>query len=369
MNIDLEKSWFIGDSTKDIMAAKNAGMKSILVLTGYAGNDGGYEVTPDFVAKNLSEAVKLILKEIQNVIVSRTPLRMSFVGGGSDLPSYYRKKGGAVLSTTVNKYMYVTVNQKFDDDIRLSYSITENVNSIHQIKHPIVRNTLKLLDIKGGVEITSISDIPSQGSGLGSSSSYTVALLHALYAYKGEEVSKEELGRLSSHIEIDLCGDIIGKQDQYAAAFGGLNLIEFNEDDSVKVNPVICKPETIKKMQESIIVFYTGRTRRASTLLSKQSDNMKHAQKRKLMSNMVSLAYEMKDLLENDNIESLGELLDQNWQLKRQITSGISDLQIDDLYNKGILAGATGGKLLGAGNGGFMIFFAPKEKHVKLGLN
>jgi len=297
------------------------------------------------------------------MIVSRAPLRMSFVGGGSDLPSYYRQNGGAVLSTSVDKYMYVTINKKFDNDIRLSYSITENESSIQQIKHPIVRNTLELLGIQGGVEITSISEIPSQGSGLGSSSSYTVALLHALHAYKDEDISKEELGRLSSYIEIDLCGDRIGKQDQYAAAFGGLNLIEFNEDDSVVVSPVICKPETIKKMEESIIVFYTDRTRSASSLLSKQSDNMKQADKRELMSNMVSLAYDMRSLLENDDVESLGELLDKNWQLKRQMTEGISDPQIDDWYSKGKLAGATGGKILGAGNGGFMMFFAPKEKH------
>ncbi|MDC0549773.1 GHMP kinase [Alphaproteobacteria bacterium] len=300
------------------------------------------------------------------MIISRTPLRMSFVGGGSDLPSYYKQKGGAVLSTSVNKYIYVTVNQKFDNDIRLSYSITENESNIKQIKHPVVRNTLELLDIQGGIEITSISDIPSHGSGLGSSSTYTVALLHALYAYRGKNISKEELGRLSCHIEIDLCGDTIGKQDQYAAAFGGLNLIEFNEDDSVVVSPVICKPKTIKKLEDSIIVFYTGRTRSASALLSKQSDNMKQAEKRDLMSNMVSLAYDMRRLLENNDIEPLGELLDQNWQLKRQMTRGISDSQIDGWYNKGILAGATGGKLLGAGNGGFIMFIAPKEKHAKI---
>jgi D-glycero-alpha-D-manno-heptose-7-phosphate kinase len=300
------------------------------------------------------------------MIVVRAPLRMSFVGGGSDLPSYYKQKGGAVLSTSIDKYMYVTVNKKFDDYIRLSYSITENESSIQKIKHPIARNTLELLDIQGGIEITSISDIPSHGSGLGSSSSYTVALLHALYAYKGKSVSKEELGRLSSHIEIDLCGDRIGKQDQYAAAFGGLNLIEFNEDDSVVVSPIICKPETIKKMEESIIVFYTGRARSVSTLLSEQSDNMKRSDKRKLMSNMVSLAYEMRSLLENNDVEMLGEVLDKNWQLKRQMTVGISDFQIDGWYKKGILAGATGGKLLGAGNGGFIMFFAPKEKHINI---
>ena len=302
------------------------------------------------------------------MILVRTPLRMSFVGGGSDLPSYYKKMGGAVLSTSVDKYMYVTVNQKFDNNIRLSYSVTENENSAKQIKHPIVRNTLDLLNIKGGIEITSISDIPSQGSGLGSSSSYTVALLHALYAYKGHNASKEELARLSSHIEIDLCGDKIGKQDQYAAAFGGLNLIEFNEDETVLVSPVTCKPSTIKKMEESIIVFYTGRTRSAAALLSEQSNNMKQASKRNLMSEMVSLVYDMKNLLENDDIESLGGLLDKNWQLKRQITAGVSDPQIDNWYNKGISAGAKGGKLLGAGNGGFMMFFAPKEKHANISI-
>ena len=300
------------------------------------------------------------------MIVSRTPLRMSFVGGGSDLPSYYRQKGGAVLSTSIDKYIYVTVNKKFDSDIRLSYSLTENESSAKQIKHPIVRNALSFLGIERGIEITSISDIPSHGSGLGSSSSYTVALLHALYSYQGKSISKEELGRLSSYIEIDLCGDNIGKQDQYAASFGGLNLIKFNEDDSVEVSPIICKPETILRMEESILVFYTGRTRSASSLLNDLSENMNRPKKRALMSDMVSIAYEMKDLLENNDVDFVGELLDKNWKLKRQMTLGISDAQIDDLYNKGILAGATGGKLLGAGNGGFIMFFAPKEKHVNI---
>jgi Predicted kinase related to galactokinase and mevalonate kinase len=206
------------------------------------------------------------------MIICKTPLRMSFVGGGSDLPVYYRQVKGAVLSTSIDKYMYVTVNQKFDGDIRLSYSVTENVNCADELKHPIVRNILKLLSIKGGVEITSMADIPSRGSGLGSSSSYTVGLLHALYAYKNNYISKAELGRLASYVEIELCGEPIGKQDQYAAAFGGLNLICFHVDDSVSVEPVICKPETIKKMEESIIVFYTGRTRSASALLCEQSN-------------------------------------------------------------------------------------------------
>ena len=288
---------------------------------------------------------------------------MSFVGGGSDLPAYYRQEEGAVLSTAIDKYMYVTVNKKFDGDIRLSYSVTEDVNHIDQLKHPIVRNVLELLNIDGGIEIASMADIPSKGSGLGSSSSYTVALLHALYAYKSRYISKQELGRIASYVEIELCGDPIGKQDQYAASFGGLNLIRFHEDDSVSVDPIICKPETVMKMEESILAFYTGRTRSASALLSEQSKNMAGVEKRMLMREMVNLAHEMKVLLESDDLDAVGELLDKNWKLKCQMAAGITDPQIDQWYKKGISAGAKGGKLLGAGNGGFMIFFASIEKH------
>ncbi len=288
---------------------------------------------------------------------------MSFVGGGSDLPAYFRKEEGAVISTSIDKYMYVTVNQKFDGDIRLSYSITEDVTHVKHIKHPVVRNILELLKIDGGIEIASMADIPSKGSGLGSSSSYTVALLHALYAYKNSYISKNGLGELASHVEIELCGDSIGKQDQYAAAFGGLNLIRFHSDDSVSVDPIICKPETLKKMQESILVFYTERTRSTSALLSEQSNNMARSEKRRLMSDMVKLAYELKQLLESDDLDAVGELLDKNWKLKCKMAAGITDAQIDDWYQRGISAGAKGGKLLGAGNGGFMMFFAPVEKH------
>tara|TARA_B100000900_G_scaffold178194_1_gene151080 strand:- start:3665 stop:4642 length:978 start_codon:yes stop_codon:yes gene_type:complete len=300
------------------------------------------------------------------MIISRAPLRMSFVGGGSDLPAYFQKNGGAVLSTSINKYVYVTVNKKFDNDIRISYSITENVNNARQIKHPIVRNALKLLGISNGIEITSVSDIPSLGSGLGSSSSFTVALLHALCTYMGEKISKEKLSSLSSHIEIDLCKDEIGYQDQYAAAYGGINLIEFNKDDNVLVSPINCKIQTIKKIEESIILFYTGRTRKASSILQEQSKNMKNSLKIEMMKKMVSLVYEMKNQLQKNCIKSFGELLDKNWKLKRKMTKHISDYQIDEWYNKGILAGASGGKLLGAGNGGFMIFFAPKKNHEKI---
>lgn len=300
------------------------------------------------------------------MIISKTPFRMSFVGGGSDSPAYYRYNEGAVLSTSIDKYMYVTVNQKFDGNIRLSYSTTEDASHRNQIKHPVVRNVLDLMNISGGIEIASMADIPSKGSGLGSSSSYTVALLHALHAYKNEYISQSDLARLASYVEIEMCGDPIGKQDQYAAAFGGLNLIRFHEDDSVTVDPIISKPETIKKLENSILVFYTGRTRSSSAILSSQNKNMQNSQKRDLMGEMVKMSYDMKILLESGEVDGIGELLDKNWRIKCQMASGVTDSQIDDWYQKGINAGAKGGKLLGAGNGGFMMFFAPPNKHKEI---
>jgi len=296
------------------------------------------------------------------VIVSRTPMRMSFVGGGSDIPAYYHFEEGAVLSTSINKYMYVSVNKKFDGDIRLSYSLTEDVNDVDKIKHPIVRNTLKMLEISGGIEIASMADIPSKGSGLGSSSSYTVGLLNALYAFKNKSISQNELGKLASHVEINLCGEPIGKQDQYSAAHGGINLIKFHSDESVTVEPIICKKSFIEQLEKSMLMFYTGITRSASTLLREQSDNMNNSVKRSLIKEMASLSYDLKYMFENDDLDSVGELLDKNWKLKSQISSGITNPQIDDWYQKGINAGATGGKLLGAGNGGFIMFYVPSEK-------
>jgi len=300
------------------------------------------------------------------MIVSKTPLRMSYVGGGSDLPSFYRHEIGAVLSTTIDKYIYVAVNKKFDGKIRLSYSKTEEVDEVSQIEHPLVREALSMLSIPGGIEIASLADIPSRGSGLGSSSSFTVALLNALYAFKNQYSSKESLAKQACEIEIERCGEPIGKQDQYAAAYGGLNLIRFHPDDSVSVDPVICSPNTIKRIDESTLVFFTGRTRSASAVLRNQSDAMRLEERRILMRRMVQLAFELKKELESGSVENFGSILDENWKLKAQLITGISDPQIDEWYRKGVLAGATGGKLLGAGNGGFIMFFAPPEYHVKI---
>ncbi len=298
------------------------------------------------------------------MIICRTPLRMSFVGGGSDLPSYYRQFGGAVVSTAIDKYVYVTVNKKFDDGIRIAYSRNEEVASVNDIHHPLVKATMQMLDMKGGIEITTIADIPSQGTGLGSSSSFTVGLINALSAYKGQYVSADDLGAQSSHVEIDLCGEPIGKQDQYAAAFGGFNFIEFRPDDSVLVTPIITRAETLHRLQDDCLLFYTGITRSASNLLKKQSEEMtSQKSKQDVMQKMVGWAHALRRELQNNNIEAFGEILHENWELKKSLTAGISSESIDDWYNTARKAGALGGKLLGAGAGGFILFYAPKERH------
>jgi len=301
------------------------------------------------------------------MIISQTPLRMSFAGGGSDLPAFYRRHGGAVVSTGIDKYVYVTVNKKFDDSIRVSYSRTEEVKRVADLEHKIVRAAMSKVGIEGGIEITSIADIPSRGTGLGSSSSFTVGLLHALHAYQGQYVSPDHLGQESCHVEIDLCLERIGKQDQYAAAFGGLNMIRFNPDDTVTVDPVICRKDFLQSLEASIICFYTGHTRSASAILALQSQQMEADNgHRAVMCRMVQLAFALRDELQSNNLESFGEILHENWTLKKSLTDGISGSEIDDWYQRARRAGAAGGKLLGAGGGGFMMFFAPPDRHADI---
>lgn len=300
------------------------------------------------------------------MIVSKTPLRMSYVGGGSDLPAYYREELGAVLSTSIDKYMYICVNQKFDGRIRVSYTRTEDVQTRAQVEHPLVREALDIVGIEGGIEIASMADIPSKGSGLGSSSSYTVGLLNALFAYRNQFASKERLAQLACDVEIGRCREPIGKQDQYAAAYGGLNLIRFHPDERVSVDPVICAPALMQQLEDSTLVFFTGRTRSASAVLAEQSRAMQTSDRRALMRRMVELAFELKQELEGGHLENFGPILDENWRLKAQLSSGISDGQIDNWYASGMANGAVGGKLLGAGNGGFMMFYAPPDRHEQI---
>ena len=298
------------------------------------------------------------------MIISRTPLRMSFVGGGSDLPVFYRKFGGAVVSTAINQYVYITVNKKFDANIRVSYSKTEEARSVDRIRHPLVRESMKLAGLAGGVEITSIADIPARGSGLGSSSTFTVGLLHALHAQAGRHAGAEQLAREACEIEIDRCGEPIGRQDQYAAAFGGLNFLRFNPDDSVVVEPIICQRETLRTIQDHLLVFYTGITRSASAILQHQQAALAGEKKKQnVTKKMVALAQDLRRDLQANRVASLGEIIHEGWLLKKSLTHGISTDRIDGWYGKARRAGAVGGKLLGAGTGGFLMFYAPPDRH------
>ncbi len=298
------------------------------------------------------------------MIISRTPFRISFSGGGTDLKEFYKHEPGAVTSTTIDKYMYITVNKRFDHTIRISYSHTEIVNSIDEIKHPIIRETLKLVGLTDSLEMISIADIPS-GTGVGSSSSFTVGLLHALYAYKGQHVTAERLADEACKIEIDILGEPIGKQDQYAAAYGGLQHIQFNPDESVYADPVICKKETKKMLSNNLLLFYTGITRKSSKILKKQKNGTKA--KLNYLRAIRDLSYRIRYILiRGTNLDEFGEALHQNWLLKKQLVDGISNDKIDQYYRKARSTGALGGKILGAGGGGFLLLYCEKQCQKKV---
>ena len=301
------------------------------------------------------------------MIISRTPLRISFAGGGSDLPAFYGKETGAVLSTSINKYIYITVNKKFDHKIRASYSVTEIVDQVDELNHELIREALKLVDLPNGIEITSISDIPSQGTGLGSSSTYTVGLLNALYAHTGHHVGAEQLAQEACFIEIERCGKPIGKQDQYIAAYGGLQYIQFNSDESVFVDPVICLLDTKIELHRRLLLLYTGLTRSADGILQEQSKNTASSEeKRAGLRRMTRLAQELRQALQLNDLNGFGEVLHQGWIEKKKLASGISNPKIDAWYEIARQNGAIGGKLLGAGGGGFLLLYAPPECHTRI---
>lgn len=301
------------------------------------------------------------------MIIVRVPLRISFAGGGSDLPAFYRQEPGAVVSTAIDKYIYITVNKKFDHQIRASYSVTEIVDRVDQLRHELIRESLSLLGLDGGIEITSISDVPSRGTGLGSSSSYTIGLLHALHAYAGRHVGAERLAREACKIEIERCGKPIGKQDQYIAAYGGLQYIQFNPDESVFVDPIICGRETKARLQERLLMLYTGITRSADDVLSEQQRNTQHdPARRQNLRAMTQQATDLRAALCHNDLRAFGELLHEGWVLKRSLASGISSAVIDGWYERARDHGAIGGKILGAGGGGFLLLYAPAERHAEI---
>ena len=295
------------------------------------------------------------------MIITRTPFRVSFAGGGSDLPSYYRRHGGAVVSTAISKYMYVTVNKRFDDTIRISYTRTEIVDRPDDLQHDIVRAALRKVGIDRGVEISTIADIPA-GTGLGSSSTLTVGLLHALHAYAQRFAGAERLAEEACEIEIDTLGKPIGKQDQYAAAFGGMNYIRFNSDDSVVIEPIVCTSATRRHLKDCLLLFYTGLTRKSEQILSEQKTKTEKGDADNYLSSLVELAEELRNALCHDEPAAVGDILHRAWLVKREIVSGISDPQIDRWYEEARAAGAIGGKLLGAGGGGFLLLYCEPER-------
>jgi D-glycero-alpha-D-manno-heptose-7-phosphate kinase len=296
------------------------------------------------------------------MIITRTPFRISFVGGGTDLKEFYQNEPGAVVNTAIKNYMYITVNKRFDDTIRVSYSKTEIVSRVDEIQHPIVREAMKLVGIDGGIEIVSIADIPS-GTGLGSSSSFTVGLLNALYAYKGRLRSAEELASDACRIEIDILGEPIGKQDQYIAAYGGLNYIQFNQDNSVCVSPLIITNRVKESLEKRLLMYYVGNSRNARNILSEQKENTMKEDKFQNLKKMRDLTLEIRACLLNGfSPIDFGQILHEGWLLKRELAGGISDTFIDSCYDRALEAGALGGKLLGAGGGGFLLIYCLPER-------
>ncbi len=295
------------------------------------------------------------------MIISQTPYRVSFAGGGTDLPAFYREEFGAVLSVAVARHMYVTVHERFEPTWRIAYSQTEVASSRDAIAHELVRESLRLTGIETPLEVTTIGDVPA-GTGMGSSSSLTVGLLNAFYAHKGEIAGPKKLSEEACRIEIETLGKPIGKQDQFAAAFGGVNYIRFNPDETVEIEPARCQRTTLDELERWALVLYTDRQRSADGILRKQSDGS--GAKRDILRQMRDLAGQMLQTLSGPgDIENFGRLLHEGWTLKRSLGFGIADEAVDEWYRAGRAAGAIGGKLLGAGGGGFMLFIAPPERH------
>lgn len=296
------------------------------------------------------------------MIISRTPLRVSFVGGGTDLPDFVNQHGGAVVSTAIDKWIHVAVAPRFENDVRVSYSQTEIVDTARDVKHELVREALKVTGIPQGLDIVTLADVPSRGTGLGSSSAVMVGLLTALYAYQGIYRSPTELAEEAARTEIDVLGKPIGKQDHYAAAVGGFNLIEFLPGGAVRVEPIVAPPGTLEELHRSLLLFYTGRQRAAADVLAGQKTAIMDGSATESLLAIKSLAYDMRDVLGAGDPAAVGDLLHRNWELKRALAPGITDGTVDGWYQAARDAGATGGKLLGAGAGGFLLLSAPADR-------
>jgi len=296
------------------------------------------------------------------MIISRTPFRVSLAGGGSDLAEYYHQSPGNVVTMAINRYMYVTVNRRFDDSIRVSYTRTEIVDCLHDLQHDLIREAMRLTGITSGLEITTIADLPA-GIGLGSSSTLTVGVLNALYAMRGEWRSPADLARQACDIEIGILHKPIGKQDQYIAAYGGLQDIHFSSDGSVSVHPVICTSAARRNLARHLLLFYTGVHREAGSVLSEARRRLQaSSDARAAVDVLVALAGRVRDALTSGRVERIGGLLDEGWRFKKQMASNVSNGHLDGIYEVARRAGAEGGKISGAGAGGCLLLFA-KPRH------
>jgi len=294
------------------------------------------------------------------MIVVQTPLRISFAGGGTDLKEFWAREEGWVVSSAIDKYIYVIVKERFDDRIYINYSEKEIVDSVDDIKHELVREAMRKTGVSYGVEITTLADIPSEGSGLGSSSSVTVGLLNALYAFKGIQQPAEVLAQQACEIEIDILGKPIGKQDQYIAAYGGLRFFKFLKDGKVEVEKLPVYNENYRRFGSNLMLFYTGRTRSADNILKKQKqntdDNIEYLRKIKYQ------AAEIKEYLLTNQFDKVGNVLRETWEYKKKLADGITLPEIEAMYQKALDAGALGGKISGAGGGGFLLLYCSRDK-------
>jgi len=295
------------------------------------------------------------------MVIVKTPLRLSFVGGGSDIRDYYRQATGKVVCTAIDKFVYAIVKERFDDLIYVNYSKKECVAKVSDIRHDLVREAMKLTGVTQGIEITTLADIPSTGSGLGSSSSITVALLHALYAYRNVLVTADRLAGEACRIEIDILGKPIGRQDQYAAAFGGVNKFIFHADDTTQRVPVTIQGPEKRKFAASLLLYYTGTTRSADAILSRQKAGFVKPEKKRIMDGMVALVDPFAEAMESADIHACSRMLARNWELKQRMAAGISTPAIQAMYDTALSAGALAGKVAGAGGGGFLLLVVPRE--------
>jgi D-glycero-alpha-D-manno-heptose-7-phosphate kinase len=298
------------------------------------------------------------------MIIVQTPLRVSLFGGGTDFPSFFLEHGGCVLTSAIDKHIFVTIKRRFDNKLRIGYTRTEMVDTIEDVQHELIREALRKTNITHGVEITTMGDIPSDGSGLGSSSTVTVGALHAMYAFERQLILSERLAREACEIERDVLGKPIGIQDQYIAAYGGLQLMEFTTSGEVVNQRINLDARTARQLNENLLLFFTGVTRKADVILAEQKTNIK--QRLSVLCEMKHIAYTAYNELKMGNIDAIGHLLHESWQLKKQLASQISNGALNEMYQTARSAGAIGGKIAGAGGGGFLLLYCPKEKQEQI---